>query len=200
MKLYIVRHGESANNASGMWTGWQDVPLTEKGILEARALRPLFSGIAFDRVFASDLQRAWQTGEEILPNTPYEKTELLREMGIGTLMGVKHSDVSESMKAEIKKSGGYQSFGGESREEFVARIGSFMKMLESLDCENVAAFAHAGVVRTVLDLVVGVRLPRDRINCSNCALAVFEYQNGKWMLHSWLNQAGEADAQKQKIV
>lgn len=200
MKLYIVRHGESASNASGVWTGWQDVPLTEKGILEARALRPLFSGISFDRVFASDLQRAWKTGEEVLPNTPYEKTELLREINLGTLTGMKREDVSESVKAEIKASGGYKNLGGEAREEFVARIDSFLKMLEGLDCENVAVFAHAGVVRTVLDLVIGIKLPRDKVNCSNCALGVFEYQNEKWTLHSWLNQAGDYDAQKQKLL
>ena len=200
MKLYIVRHGESESNLSGCWTGWQDVALTEKGRAQARELRPLLSQISFDRVFASDLQRAWQTGEEALPDVSYEKTALLREIDLGTLAGRAHSSVSESEKAKIGASGGYENFGGESREEFCRRIETFMKMLEPLDCENVVAFAHAGVVRTFLDLVIGIKLPRDRVNCSNCALAVFEYKNEKWTLHSWINQAGEFDAQKQKLL
>lgn len=32
MKLYIVRHGESETNRKGLWTGWLDVALTDKGI------------------------------------------------------------------------------------------------------------------------------------------------------------------------
>ena len=32
MKLYVIRHGQSVGNLRGVYTGWADVPLTEKGI------------------------------------------------------------------------------------------------------------------------------------------------------------------------
>ena len=199
MRLYIVRHGESVSNSEKRWTGWQDVALTERGILEARAVRPLLAGISFDRVFTSDLQRAFKTAEEALPNVPYEKTALLREMDLGSITGLLYSEVSESTKAVIKTSG-YKALGGESREEFCERIASFMTMLESLDCENVAVFAHGGVLRTVLDLIIGFKLPRDKVNCSNCAFAVFDYNDQKWMLHSWINLDSPYDEEKQKLL
>ena len=123
----------------------------------------------------------------------------MRELDLGSVTGMLQAEVSESTKAIIKASG-YKALGGESYEEFRARISSFMTMLESLDCENVAVFAHGGVVRTVLDLVVGCKLPRDRVNCSNCALAIFGYNNQKWMLHSWINPVQEYDEQKQKLL
>ena len=35
MKLYLIRHGESETNRSGLWTGWLDVSLTEQGKAQA---------------------------------------------------------------------------------------------------------------------------------------------------------------------
>lgn len=34
--LVLLRHGESEWNAKNLFTGWVDVPLTEKGIGEAK--------------------------------------------------------------------------------------------------------------------------------------------------------------------
>ena len=36
MKIYFIRHGESLTNQTGTWTGWSDVPLTDKGIEDAK--------------------------------------------------------------------------------------------------------------------------------------------------------------------
>ena len=58
MKLYIVRHGESETNRKGLWTGWLDVALTDKGIADAERVRDTLRGIKFDKVYSSDLQRA----------------------------------------------------------------------------------------------------------------------------------------------
>ncbi|MGZ5385541.1 MAG: histidine phosphatase family protein, partial [Acidimicrobiia bacterium] len=35
--LVLLRHGESIWNKANLFTGWTDVPLSEKGIEEARA-------------------------------------------------------------------------------------------------------------------------------------------------------------------
>ena len=37
MKLVLIRHGESEWNKLNLFTGWTDVPLSEKGIEEARS-------------------------------------------------------------------------------------------------------------------------------------------------------------------
>ena len=36
VKLVLVRHGESVANAANVYTGWNDVPLTEKGREQAK--------------------------------------------------------------------------------------------------------------------------------------------------------------------
>ena len=37
-KLVLLRHGQSQWNLENKFTGWKDVPLTEKGINEALSL------------------------------------------------------------------------------------------------------------------------------------------------------------------
>ena len=63
-----------------------------------------------------------------------------------------------------------------------------MKQLEDSDCETVAVFAHGGWLRGMLETVLGTYLPRKNVSCGNCAIGIFEYKQGNWMLHSWINQ------------
>lgn len=58
MKLYIARHGETTWNAQNKVSGRTDVPLTEKGMEQARRLAERMSGLPIDVIFASPLQRA----------------------------------------------------------------------------------------------------------------------------------------------
>lgn len=62
-KLVLLRHGESTWNQENRFTGWVDVDLTEKGVLEAReAGRTLAAaGFDFDVTFTSVLKRAIRT-------------------------------------------------------------------------------------------------------------------------------------------
>jgi 2,3-bisphosphoglycerate-dependent phosphoglycerate mutase len=61
--LVLLRHGESEWNAKNLFTGWVDVPLTEKGVGEARRGGELLvqSGILPDVVHTSLLRRAITT-------------------------------------------------------------------------------------------------------------------------------------------
>ena len=63
LKLYLVRHGETAWSVSGQHTGRTDIPLTAKGEDEARELVPWLAQVQFSGVFASPLQRAQRTCE-----------------------------------------------------------------------------------------------------------------------------------------
>ena len=59
--VYLARHGETAWSLSGQHTGLTDVPLTERGEHDARALGDRLRGVAFAQVFTSPLQRASRT-------------------------------------------------------------------------------------------------------------------------------------------
>jgi broad specificity phosphatase PhoE len=61
--IYLARHGETAWSLSGQHTGLTDLPLTERGELNARRLGERLTGLTFAKVFTSPLQRAARTCE-----------------------------------------------------------------------------------------------------------------------------------------
>src|SRR5439155_26546461 len=61
--VYLARHGETAWSLSGQHTGLTDLPLTERGVRNARALGERLRGLTFAKVFTSPLQRATRTCE-----------------------------------------------------------------------------------------------------------------------------------------
>ena len=59
--IYLARHGETAWSLTGQHTGLTDLPLTERGEQNARALGERLNGLSFRKVFTSPLQRAART-------------------------------------------------------------------------------------------------------------------------------------------
>ena len=187
MKVYFVRHGESVANLNKTFAGQSDAPLTEKGRTQAEAIRPILSEIPFDKVFSSDLSRARDTQKLALPGYEAETTKLLREIDVGDLAGksivamaAAHGGVSPTAKT-----GDYTPYGGEDRKMLGARIAAFMRMLEKTDYENVAVFAHRGVLMSALRLILNnADIPNSAVLCDNCAVNVAEYDGKEWRILS----------------
>jgi len=63
VQLWLVRHGETEWSASGRHTGLTDVPLTEAGERQARALEPMLADIRPKLVLCSPRRRALDTAQ-----------------------------------------------------------------------------------------------------------------------------------------
>ena len=59
--IHLARHGETAWSLSGQHTGRTDLPLTERGERNARALGERLRGMTFAKVLTSPLRRAIRT-------------------------------------------------------------------------------------------------------------------------------------------
>ena len=59
--LILLRHGQSMWNKLNVFTGWVNVPLSEKGIQEALRAGEQISNIHIDEIHTSTLMRAQQT-------------------------------------------------------------------------------------------------------------------------------------------
>ncbi len=187
MKIYFMRHGESANNLAGKMTGWSDVPLTELGVEQARAASAKLRGIDFDKVYSSDLQRARITCETALPGCEYIVDSRLREINVGCFAGMTSAEIRErfgDILYECYSTGDYSRFGGETRDEFWGRIRSFLSDLGDKPYENVAVFAHAGLIRAVFNMLFDTACG-GKIANPNCLVAVFELTDGKLSLSAW---------------
>lgn len=186
MRVYVIRHGESEGNQNHIWSGWLDTPLTDKGREDAKKAGEFLRGISFDKIYSSDLCRAVETAKIATEDGPAETDPRLREIDLGSWTGQPHSSVSGE-ELSLARKVGYKKFGGESMEEFCARIGSVMKDLENAPFSTVALFSHGGFMRSMLHLVLGTELNRKHLLCNNCAIAVFDYTKETWRLHSWIN-------------
>lgn len=100
-KLVLIRHGESAWNKENRFTGWKDVDLSEKGIIEAHAAGKLLKseGLVFDEAYTSVLKRAIRTLWIILDEMdlmwiPETKSWLLNERHYGALQGLNKAETA----------------------------------------------------------------------------------------------------------
>ena len=185
MRLYLIRHGESETNLAGHYTGWAQVNLTEKGVRDAESVRPIIKDIKFDKIFSSDLIRAMKTAETAIPGCTYETTPLLREVNVGDL-ALKPFPPKDDPRRKLMIEG-FAAFGGESYSELRERVAKFLEMAKTLDCENVAAFTHAGFLRNLLSLILSANVGTANFICANCCTVILELKNGNWMLRGIVN-------------
>ncbi|MAW17417.1 MAG: 2,3-bisphosphoglycerate-dependent phosphoglycerate mutase [Candidatus Pelagibacter sp. TMED272] len=105
-KLILVRHGQSTWNAENRFTGWVDVDLSEKGILEAQKSGRLIKNlnINIDVSYTSFLKRAIKTLTTILQennlelkfNTSWE----INERHYGSLTGLNKEETKKKIGEE----------------------------------------------------------------------------------------------------
>jgi 2,3-bisphosphoglycerate-dependent phosphoglycerate mutase len=105
--LVLLRHGESEWNAKGLFTGWVDVPLAEKGIQEALAGGRMLAdaGLRPDVVHTSVLTRAIQTANYALDAAglswlPVLRSWRLNERHYGALQGKDKAQTREEFGDE----------------------------------------------------------------------------------------------------
>lgn len=145
-ELWLVRHGQTPWNLEGRLTGWSDLPLTPLGEQQARALSGWLTSQRFDRVVASDLQRAIQTAR-LAYGEPQEVSAALRELEFGQLEGLRWAELPEVYKDALMGFEGFQAPGGESTAQLRRRVYAF---LDTLPAGRHLLFTHGGVLRMVL--------------------------------------------------
>ena len=106
-KLVLLRHGESVWNEAGLFTGWTDVDLTQKGIEEARSAGEtlLQEGYTFDVAHTSVLKRAIRTLWIVLDVMdlmwiPVRMSWRLNERHYGALQGLSKSEMAQKYGEE----------------------------------------------------------------------------------------------------
>lgn len=100
MFLVLVRHSESEWNRQNLFTGWEDVDLSEKGWQEARECGRLLKGTYdFDVCYTSYLKRAIHTLNAVLEEMdrewlPVEKSWRMNERHYGALQGLNKAETA----------------------------------------------------------------------------------------------------------
>ncbi len=131
--LVLVRHGESEWNRRNMFTGWQDVDLTEEGVAEAHRAGAMLKaeGVHVDVAFTSLLKRAQNTLKIILGELDQDDLSIvydvaLNERHYGDLVGLNKDEARERWGEEQvhlwQRSYDIAPPGGESLKDTAARV------------------------------------------------------------------------------
>lgn len=130
-RLVLLRHGESQWNLENRFTGWVDVPLSPRGVEEAKNAGDKLKGFTFDRAFTSVLSRANETLRfvlEVIGQTgiPVEKDKALNERMYGELQGLNKAETATKYgDAQVKiwrRSYDVRPPGGESLKDTAERV------------------------------------------------------------------------------
>jgi probable phosphoglycerate mutase len=140
-EVCVVRHGETEWSRSGRHTSVTDVPLTEAGERQARALAPLLAGVCPATVFVSPRGRAIRTAElaGLTDLCTIEVAEDLAEWAYGEYEGVTTAEIRKTRPGWTIWTG--DPPGGETAAEVGARADRML--------DRIAAALAAGPVVTV---------------------------------------------------
>jgi 2,3-bisphosphoglycerate-dependent phosphoglycerate mutase len=160
--LVLVRHGESQWNLENRFTGWVDVPLTEKGREEARRAGEKIRQLRFEQAYTSVLQRATETLDIVLKvigqeGIPVAYDQALNERHYGDLQGLNKAETAAKFGKEQvhiwRRSYDVSPPGGESLKGTAARTLPYFQahMLPDLRAgKNVLVSAHGNSLRSIV--------------------------------------------------
>jgi broad specificity phosphatase PhoE len=183
LELWLVRHGVTDWNLAERIQGWSDPPLNAAGRAQAERLAPRLAGIAFDRVVASDLERARTTAAVALPEARVELDPRLRELNYGAFDGASWADLATGELAEAAAHWRAdrqrrRTPGGESFDDLAERVRAFRADLP--EAGRVIAFAHSGTINTALHGVLGRPEGRGwRLQIANTGITVLRFGEGR---------------------
>ncbi len=158
-RILLVRHGQSAWNASGRWQGWADPPLTELGRQQAWAAVASI-GIV-DAVVASDLERAITTAlviSEAIGVGPVVVEPGLKERDVGEWTGCTRAEIADrwpdafaQLLAAAEGAAPATPPGGEPVEVVIERVTAALLRVAKLvgPSGEAVAITHGGVIRAV---------------------------------------------------
>jgi broad specificity phosphatase PhoE len=152
-QILLARHGETEWSRDGRHTGLTDIPLTETGRSQARALGARLEGLAPTLVLTSPLSRAAETCRLAGLGDQAVEDPDLQEWDYGDYEGVTSDQIREERPGWTVFRDGCP--GGESPEEIGARADRVVERLRSVDGLAVA-FAHGHILRVLAARWVGL--------------------------------------------
>jgi probable phosphoglycerate mutase len=173
--IYLARHGETAWSLTGQHTGLTDLPLTERGEQNARALGKRLNGLNFGRVFTSPLQRAARTCELAGFGAVAEVDRDLLEWNYGQYEGRRTAEIhAERPDWQLFRDG---CPGGESPDEVGARADCALTRVRAARV-NVLLFSSGHFLRVLAARWLGLEPSAGRyLLLSTASLSALGYEH-----------------------
>lgn len=181
-EILLIRHGQSTANASGVWQGQMEFPLSEKGRQQARLAGEALAGERVDAIYSSPLSRAFETAEIIARETRFSGEVLpvreLMERAGGLLEGTtseqrlaRNPELMEKFLS-IPEEERWALVGAETDEEVLERFEAAIAGIRGRHGagERVLIVSHGGCMRAFLRQVLGPRALPGRQRLPNTSI------------------------------
>lgn len=191
MEVYIIRHGETVWNAQGKLQGSMDIELNENGREVAGRLGEKLESVAFDRIYASPLIRAYETACLIRGhrNIPIIRDRRLQEISFGCKEGVHYTEwqSAESPYRHFFDEPGkyYPPEQGESLQQVYDRTKEFLQeVIEPSwkETERIMIVAHGALNKGLMCHIEGNDIEHywgEGLQ-KNCEATIFTYNGEQW--------------------
>ena len=149
MKIYVARHGQTEWNVLCKVCGRTDLPLTERGLEQARALALEAEKCNLDIIIASPMLRAQQTAQAVAERCGLNvlTDERLIEQDYGECEGLDRLDPTF---LSCKRNFATRYPGGESMLDLAHRVYGFLEDLKvKYPGKTVLLVCHGGVMRSI---------------------------------------------------
>lgn len=163
MLLWLIRHPEPEASAVGRCYGSLDVGLSEKGIVQARAVAEALADQQLAAIYSSPKRRCTVAAEMIAVahGRAFECVDALREIDFGEFEGRSYDEIAAShpeLYREWMESPTSVCFpGGESFAEMRARVLDACATLLTRHADQlIAMVTHGGVIRVLLAEALGM--------------------------------------------
>lgn len=164
--LYLVRHGETKDNVAKIMQGQRQGELTLAGARQIEELSRSLSGIRFDAIISSDLQRAYDSAQILGHhlNLSVQTTPLLRERDWGDFIGRYILDLKGLPMPE----------NVEKMEVLIQRAKSFLEWVKTtFPNKTILAVGH-GIINKAIQAVHYGKLTREIPKMSNAEYRILE--------------------------
>lgn len=178
--LFLVRHGETTSNITGVYMGWSEEDLNENGYSQVRRLSRRLASLPIADVYTSPLKRAFSTAAILAEPHHLEPKVLdkLIEIRLGDWQGLHRDEIKRRWPHLWKQSRIDPSDivmpDGESFPEVTARaVRAFYSIVEASSGKPVVMITHDIIIRIVVAHVLGVtnRIYR-RLEIDNASLSM----------------------------
>ena len=174
LRLYLIRHGETAWSLTGQHTGRTDILLTEQGEQDARELAERLRAVRFSRVFTSPRQRARRTCELVGLDAVAEIEPDLAEWDYGDYEGQRSVDIRKGRPDWNLFRDGCPR--GESPAQFSERADRVIARLRALE-GNIAIFSHGHFGRVLAARWIGLPVGQaQHFLLSTASLSILGYE------------------------
>ncbi len=183
--VYLARHGETAWSLSGQHTGRTDLPLTEHGEADARALGARLRGLDFAKVVTSPSQRAVRTCELAGFGDRAEIEPDLAEWDYGRYEGRRTAEIlAEDPDWQLFRDG---CPGGESPNEIGARAERAVARIRAVG-GDVLVFSSAHILRVLAARWLGLETAGGRLlllGTASLSLLGYEHNLAEPAIRLW---------------